>query len=229
MPRYILVSFAFLGWTFYEMSGGSDFVPPAQPAPDQVAEAGTATAAPRPAETVSRSGAASVPLEVTAASLVTRPVIQPAEAAPAPGSTRPAANPNLRAQIALSRIEAAGSVIASADTVFSDEPAATVQLASATGGLAPALAAAEPEAEIPAAAPAEEAGTEPAADLRYVRGSRVNMRMGPGTAYPVIARVVSGDEVEVFEDSGTGWLRLRVVEKGRVGWIAASLISENRP
>lgn len=33
MPRYIIVSFLFLGWAFYEISGGADFRPPERPAP----------------------------------------------------------------------------------------------------------------------------------------------------------------------------------------------------
>ena len=28
MNRYILLSFLFMGWTFYVLSGGADFVPP---------------------------------------------------------------------------------------------------------------------------------------------------------------------------------------------------------
>ncbi|AHC99450.1 ligand-binding protein SH3 [Leisingera methylohalidivorans DSM 14336] len=70
---------------------------------------------------------------------------------------------------------------------------------------------------------------EPEKDIRQIRASRVNMRQGPGTNYPVIARLLGGDEVIVFEDSGTGWLHLRAPGKGKVGWIAASLVSKKRP
>ena len=28
MPRYILLSFLFMGWAFYELSGGANFRPP---------------------------------------------------------------------------------------------------------------------------------------------------------------------------------------------------------
>ena len=57
-------------------------------------------------------------------------------------------------------------------------------------------------------------------------GTRVNMRDGPGTIYPVILRLRIGQQVEVLETSGTGWLRLRTVQGQQVGWVAASLISK---
>ena len=79
----------------------------------------------------------------------------------------------------------------------------------------------EPE---PVAAPAPPPELKP--DLRKVTGTRVNMRDGPGTIYPVIARLVLGDEVEVLSTSGTGWLRLRTLPERRIGWVASSLIGK---
>ena len=51
-------------------------------------------------------------------------------------------------------------------------------------------------------------GLEAVIDRRTIRASRVNMRQGPGTSYPVITRLLGGEEVIVIEDSGTGWLHL---------------------
>jgi SH3-like domain-containing protein len=65
-------------------------------------------------------------------------------------------------------------------------------------------------------------------DLREVTGTRVNMRDGPGTIYPVVARLNIGSKVEVLSDSGTGWLRLRTVPGQQLGWIASSLISKSQ-
>lgn len=65
-----------------------------------------------------------------------------------------------------------------------------------------------------------------AADIREVTGTRVNMRDGPGTTYPVIGRATLGQKVEVLNDSGNGWLRLRTVSGQQTGWISASLISK---
>ncbi|MEM9438048.1 MAG: SH3 domain-containing protein [Pseudomonadota bacterium] len=61
-------------------------------------------------------------------------------------------------------------------------------------------------------------------DLRSVSGSRVNMRNGPGTQYQVLAQLARGDEAEVLQDPGAGWVKIRVAETGRVGWMAASLL-----
>ncbi len=65
---------------------------------------------------------------------------------------------------------------------------------------------------------------EPEKDIREISGTRVNMRDGPGTIYPIIAKAAIGQRVEVLGDSGTGWLRLRLFPDQRVGWISASLV-----
>ncbi|KIC21211.1 SH3 domain-containing protein [Leisingera sp. ANG-Vp] len=208
MSRFVLVSFAFLGWGFYELSGGADFEPPKRPEP--VAEAKPATAQ---------------PARITAASLTAQPVLTRRSQVQTP--ERPAADPALRQRVAAGHLASAAGVLASTQTAFSGEPApGGLQLASLDGGLAAITAT-------PAAAveTAETLQPEPEVilDRRSIRASRVNMRQGPGTNYPVITRLLGGDEVIVLEDSGTGWLHLRAPDKGHVGWIAASLVSKKRP
>ncbi|WP_292285205.1 SH3 domain-containing protein [Marivita sp.] len=80
-----------------------------------------------------------------------------------------------------------------------------------------------PEPEVPADTQAvlEEA----APDLRFVDGDRVNMRGGPGTDYAVIGKLQRNDMVEVIEDEGDGWLRLRETLTGNEGWIADWLVT----
>jgi len=207
MSRFVLVSFAFLGWGFYELSGGADFEPPKRPEP--VAEAEPAA---QPA------GAAGI----TAASLTAQPVLTRRSQIQTPA--RPAADPALRQRVAAGLLASASGVLASTQTAFSGEPApGGLQLASLDGGLAAITAAPA------AAAAAEQPEPEEYLDRRSIRASRVNMRQGPGTNYPVITRLLGGDEVIVIEDSGTGWLHLRAPAKGHVGWIAASLVSKKRP
>ncbi|WP_176440916.1 SH3 domain-containing protein [Oceanicola sp. 22II-s10i] len=63
------------------------------------------------------------------------------------------------------------------------------------------------------------------ADLRVVTGTRVNMRNGPGTRYSVVSRLDQGDEVEVLQDPGDGWVKLRVSDTGRIGWMADFLLA----
>ncbi|WP_264212156.1 SH3 domain-containing protein [Leisingera thetidis] len=207
MPRFIFVSFAFLGWGFYELSGGAGFEPPKRPEPAVAAKA----AAPAP-----------LPERITAASLTAQPVLTRRTETAAPD--RPAADPSLRRRAAAEQLADASGVLASTQTAFSGAPeAAPLQLASLDGGLA-AITAAPAAAAVP-----DRPAPETHADRRTIRASRVNMRQGPGTNYPVIARLLGGDEVIVIEDSGTGWLHLRAPANGRVGWIAASLVSKKRP
>jgi len=219
MSRFVMVSFLFMGWTFYELSGGADFSPPKRPVSIAVAKVTPI-----------------VGQHVTAASLVTKPVMQPVQPPILqPRSTdtvaaqldRPLADPELRSRVALMQIAAVGEtsfgVGPNANGIPTDDSA--VQLASLSGGLTSLAGnkivsdtAVEPI--IPLA---------PAADLRHVTASRVNMRDGPGTLYPVVDKLNRDTAVEVLNDSGTGWLRLRVVDGEHIGWIAASLISKKRP
>ncbi|MFW8595813.1 SH3 domain-containing protein [Cribrihabitans neustonicus] len=223
MPRLVIASFLILGWTFYEMSGGADFEPRKGP-----------SAAVDIAKTAFSHDPAPAPVRRTAVdadSLVTRVALN--ETTP----VRPAADPELRSQVARRQIAAAGPAIARSGTAF--PPAggqqAVVQLASLDAGLAglqpvkaaaPAADAALQAQPEPQAVSVEQTDAAPAEDVRQITATRVNMRLGPGTNYPVLTQLDRGDEVVVFEDDGSGWLHLRVPSRGRVGWIAASLVSD---
>ncbi len=64
----------------------------------------------------------------------------------------------------------------------------------------------------------------PAPDIRAVSGRRVNMREGPGTRFAVLASLSRGAKVEILDDPGSGWVKLRPLEGGPTGWMASSLI-----
>ena len=66
--------------------------------------------------------------------------------------------------------------------------------------------------------------TQPAGDVRIVSGTRVNVRGGPGTNFDVVSQVIEGDAVEVLDDNGDGWVRMRSVDGGPEGWIADFLL-----
>lgn len=57
-----------------------------------------------------------------------------------------------------------------------------------------------------------------------IKATRANVRGGPSTNYDVVGRLAAGEEVEVIEDSGTGWMLIRLEGDGVEGWIAASLL-----
>lgn len=61
--------------------------------------------------------------------------------------------------------------------------------------------------------------------VREVSGNRVNLRNGPGTQYNVLSKLTRGEQVAILQDPGNGWLKLRVLETNRVGWLAASLVN----
>ncbi|WP_293573403.1 SH3 domain-containing protein [Phaeobacter sp.] len=232
MSRFVTVSFLFMGWAFYEASGGADFRPPDRPAQSSIVTAETEPAPFSKGRTISVSADELVNKVALQTTLGTRQT--------APTSTnsplRPKADPTLRTELAMAQIRAAGASLTDPDSAFDPtfQPAtgqqvaiqpATVQLASLTDGLAGGLTGsltgglqqqdAEPKPD-----------AEPLADIRRIKATRVNMRAGPGTAYAILKRLENGTEVRVLEDIGTGWLRLRNLDDGTVGWIAASLLSQ---
>ncbi|AJE45344.1 SH3 domain-containing protein [Celeribacter indicus] len=65
-----------------------------------------------------------------------------------------------------------------------------------------------------------------AEDLREVTASRVNVRSGPSTANPVLDQVVRTDIVQVVEDTGTGWVKIRIEGDGIEGYMAARFLTD---
>jgi len=209
MTRLILVTFAMLGWTFYIMSGGPNFEPRGKRAPKPEIVAVAPSAKPES------------PAPATAEDLVTRAALQPSV------PVEPIAEPVAETLATTTDASEAQALLAQVSLGLSaplstfGETGASFTLASLEDGAASLqqLPAAEPTA-----APVVE---EPPKDIRESAGTRVNMRDGPGTIYPVIAKVRLGQKVEVLDTSQTGWLRLRVLPEQQIGWISASLVSKS--
>ncbi|MFA3919089.1 SH3 domain-containing protein [Ruegeria hyattellae] len=206
--RLVIVSFAFMGFAFYELSGGADFEPRGERGSklEIVAQ-------------VPKDETPPVKIASSSPELVPEPVIEPQP------TTQPVqtATPEPEAQDALARL-AQVNVIGTTDSLFQTPTEDTITLASLQEGLLSAETvtdAQEPEQ------PLATTLAEPDRDIREITGTRVNMRDGPGTIYPVITRLNIGHQVEVLDSSGTGWLRLRVLPEQQIGWIAASLVSKN--
>lgn len=190
-----------MAWGFYELSGGADFRAPAPPVAVATVKPAPAPAiATNPQQTTrtgtAQSGAAA-PMPVIAP---VRPQLARLAAdlpAPQPETTR------------LNRGRARlGQGVALYPGAGIGQP---LQLATLDGN-APARPG-----------PAEDPQMQPA-DIRTISGTRVNMRQGPGTTYPVITRMQLGDKVEVLSDPGNGWLRLRDMRDMQIGWVAKSLV-----
>ena len=206
MTRFIVITFAFLAFAFYEMSGGSDFDAEETrlsridaPAPvtsksldTDVADASVAT--PRSGtteETVTR-----VALNLETVNDVLRP------------------EPTLRTQPAVQRAAATPD-----DAVSEEEP--TIIL--------PSLLVDRPvitPVDFNDDGTVQSAAVAATRETRQVTGRSVNVRGGPGTDYGIVDRLVKGDTVEILQDPGNGWVKLRPVNGGTIGWMADFLLSE---
>lgn len=60
--------------------------------------------------------------------------------------------------------------------------------------------------------------------MATVTGNRVNVRTGPGTNFPVITQVNSGDTV-TLKDQAFGWNKVVLSDGNTTGWIAGWLLS----
>ncbi|WP_299288627.1 SH3 domain-containing protein [uncultured Tateyamaria sp.] len=196
MGKFIIISFVFMGWAFYEMSGGADFDPietrqarielPA-PVVEETLEPVRVAAAPAATENVTR-----VSLNLTSVDDVARPE-------PAVGN----------AEVIQAVVET------SADAISDETP--TIVLPSLVGNAISITPVDFDRDETPVTADV---------DVRAVTGSRVNVRGGPGTDFSVVNSLVRGDEVEILQDPGNGWVQLRPINGGQVGWMADFLLSE---
>lgn len=196
MKMYVWVSFAFMGWAYYEMSGGTDFERETRAGAEQdsaelVARANTTTLL-----SLSTSDAPGAEDAPTADAILASFEGEPAAPSPA--------------------LEQAVAEIATG------APLGEISDDDVTEVITEFVSLSEPQ---PFYGTATEASSENAVDLRQVAGSRVNMRQGPGTDYGVIVTLDSGTQVEVLEVDGNGWARLRTVSTGQEGWMAERLLT----
>lgn len=201
--RFITVSLFFMGIVFYEMSGGADFVPPSQR--DSVAASAVAVED-QPAMAANAAEPDAADLEGNAEDVTTRAAASPAVDGLSFATMTPQKLP------------------VEAEVIQASAPAAPEAPRNVGEGSLKVLAVARPAAPEPAVSEEKVAAVAPR-DIRQVTGSSVNMRNGPGTRYDVLGRLGEGDRVEVLQDPGKGWVKLKVEETGRVGWMADFLLA----
>ncbi len=210
MNRFVVISFLILGWVFYEVSGGADFTP------GRVAR----DSAPGPHVTAKDTVIAPqvvVPKPVKVTTVGTTPKVTRISPVIAPAASVPTPQP--------SEIAPTGPD-APTDTAIIAPTPSPVSLASLERGetlFATRIDSNAPTTPVMIPAPIS-APEPPAADIRAVLGRRVNMREGPGTRFPVLASLSRGARVEILDDPGSGWVRLRPLDGGPTGWMASSLI-----
>lgn len=221
MPRYVIFTFLVLGWAFYELSGGSDFQPK---------RASVEPVNSNPQNTVS------APLLKDTASLTANTGEPATKAAPA---RLPTADPEIAVTEAtdetpvetednLNRVRASlNQGLGLIPEAGGSAGLTLISLGQGATGLKTAPAT-DTQNTAPTDIVQPDAPKQPEPDIREIRATRVNMRDGPGTIYPVVARLGLGRKVEVLDNSGTGWLKLRVVTNKQTGWIASSLVSKSK-
>lgn len=65
----------------------------------------------------------------------------------------------------------------------------------------------------------------PVRPLVEVTGNRVNLRAGPSTDTAVLGAMVRGERAEVIASPGDGWVQIRAVASGTVGYMADRFVS----
>jgi len=264
MKRFILLSFAFLAWGFWELSGGADFVPETRERAQMAAANAPPAAASETTPEETASGAANLAafdLEQQLSQALQEWTPQPATAeGTAALGNDPTATPSgqdLQTQTDLLVRSALSSeafeAVRSADDpdvqlsgVLQPDPVLGISLDGLSSALTPEDASrveglrSAPAAvgaltgqsitlsSVDAAAsdPAQASETPFVADRRTIAGDRANMRAGPGTEFDVLATLAEGEAVEVLNPAETsGWLRLRVLATGEIGYMADWLVT----
>ncbi|MEM6304855.1 MAG: SH3 domain-containing protein [Pseudomonadota bacterium] len=212
MKRLILLTFGFLGWAFYELSGGSDFESASDrqarlnPAPEVVV---TEVADSQEAQTTETQTAEVVDTD--------------------PPQTTEVSRVSLNLTTLQDTVEAANDALEEVST-----PEVVANIDPDTGVAINTTSSADTPAIIPSLILPNDTGApltqneevaSVAGDIRTVTGDRVNVRGGPGTDFGVVFRLLEGDAVEVLEDNGSGWVRMRSVSGGDEGWMADWLLT----
>lgn len=202
MKRFILLTFGFMGWAFYEMSGGDEF----ESASDRHARLN-----PAPAVVVTKVDDAPAPQTVVTAAA--EPAVVDTDPPLDQDVTRVALNLTTL-QNAVAAVDPETGVAVNTDTTLSsaDTPAIIPSL------IAPSDAGAESDTATTSTASVS-------VDVRRVSGNRVNVRGGPGTDFGVVSKLVRGDTVEIIQDNGDGWVLMRPVSGGTQGWMADFLLT----
>lgn len=240
MKRFILIVFGFLALAFYELSGGGAFDPDetrqaSQEIRQELEVARNADIQAQMAALPPVTGRAPLAAPVggpnerpdSELDLVSFSSVVAAERGPLPEiSSEPAAlDPALEEVPLLDETSEGEETIqtdirltAPAVIGLTDTPVPTSEDDETTGITFAGLSAATPSTPSQDVAPSQ--------DVRVVSGTRVNMRAGPGTDFEVVDQLEQNTRVEVLENAGNGWVRLRPTGGGAMGWVAEFLLAD---
>ena len=220
VTRFILLTFTFLGWGFWEMSGGTDFSPGQELELAEVESPATPDAAETP---VLRMAA----IETTRAddAPAAAPISILAEA-PAPAAPTPPTQAITQASFAAAAVEAEEEPVI--DSVIEVAASAAPEMPARNEFAAGPIIIAGPEIIRPTE-PETAALSEPLTADGYgpslvrILGNNVNVRSGPGTGYNVVTQLLDGTQVGKV-DERNGWVMIEL-RNGQTGWVADWLVA----
>lgn len=227
MWRFILVTFAFLGFAFWELSGGADYAPREnsiqaranQPEAETRTVESAPSTPPKPEkiEVAQERTNTGERFQITLAS-----ISEMAEAGNAQTTAR------------TERVEDKARFLTQPET---SEDSAVLAALEEGGAAASEVKqhwpgaielfeqqASQADLRRQAEAAARSARSD-SMDVRFITASSANMRGGPGTDYARVGNLSEGAEVAVLSAPGNGWLELEVVATGKTGWMADWLVS----
>lgn len=203
MKRFIFLSFIFMGLAFYELSGGADFDPV------EAREAAVMGRTEAPQEAPVDDAPGPVIAQADEPSTVTRVNLNLVsfDDVSAPKRERPA-----RTAAAAPGTPPDTETVALTPVTFfeSDEPEVVIPSL-----IFPGTTSRASSADV----------SQGLQNVRAVSASRVNLRNGPGTGFGVVTQLDRDTQVEILQDDGSGWVRLRPVDGGPEGWIAEFLLT----
>lgn len=202
MWKFILVTFGVLGFMFYELSGGSDFVPEERP---RLTEASPEPVPEITAEeilAIASGGGAETDISIRDNGSVTL------------ASTSEIELDGVTARLSQPLLATGGDGL----------PAVSFASLSVSPNGAPVAATDGPRVYDPFAE--ESAQQVSAFDIRTVDASALNVRSGPTTSASVVGRLLQFEIVEVLEENSDGWARIRIEGDGIEGWVASRFLAE---
>lgn len=229
---FMTVTVLLLGWGWYALSGGRDFVPGnngvtilapvggdrmlGDPARVALTRPEPKTAPPPAPEPRVISLRVREPLTAKTVTAAPKPALEVAAAVPVVPKTETLPIETLPMdEIARALLNATTS----SDVRF--DPDAPVPLVAGLGSTRPlgSSLADGPQPEVTFDAPDVEIA------VHVVSGNRVNLRDGPSTTFAVVTQLSEGVEVEVLDDLGDGWVNLRVLDSDTTGWMSDDFLT----
>ncbi len=221
MWRFILISFGFLGFAFYQASGGADYAP-AQDSLQVAYQSKSIFAAPKAVPAPVQIAGAEIP-EPTIPALVRRNKSQVTRTRVTRAEPRDDVTFAGLSGLSADETGGFGITLASMTRPLAGGGALNARASSTSTFDTETLVSDVRGTPIDEAIVAAQSSTQ-ASDIRSIAGDSANMRSGPGTDFGKVDQLSRGTSVEVLDRRGA-WVELRDLNTGQVGWMADWLVT----